>query len=63
MLNGTRLLSSAWAAPCAFLFILNPAFENAVGLWAFDIPLALFELVLAFWLLLRGLRLPATTEP
>ncbi|WP_281173039.1 hypothetical protein [Geothrix fermentans] len=27
------------------------------------IPLALFELVLAFWLLIRGLGAPATTEP
>jgi hypothetical protein len=50
------LLASAWAAFCAFAFILNPAFETAVGLWAFDIPLGLFELVLAFWLLIRGLR-------
>ena len=57
------LLSSAWAAFCAFALILNPAFEKTVGLWAFDIPLALFELVLAFWLLLRGLKAPATTGP
>lgn len=57
------LLSSAWAAFCAFAFILNPAFEKTVGLWAFDVPLGLFELVLAFWLLIRGLKVPATTGP
>ena len=50
------LLASAWAAFCAFAFILNPAFEKAVGLWAFDVPLGLFELALAFWLLIRGLK-------
>lgn len=56
------LLSSAWAALCAFLFILKPAFEKTVGLWSFDVPLGLFELVLAFWLLIRGLKAPATTK-
>jgi hypothetical protein len=29
-----------------------------VNLWWFDSPMAVFELVLSFWLLFKGLRTP-----
>jgi hypothetical protein len=53
------LVSSAWCALCTFAYIINPAFANAVNLWWFDSPMVLFDIVLCFWLLFRGLRDPA----
>jgi hypothetical protein len=50
------LVSAAWCALCAFVFIANPAFSQVVNLWWFDSPLAIFDIVLSFWLLFKGLR-------
>lgn len=53
------LVSAAWCALCTFAYIANPAFSNIVNLWWFDSPLAIFDIVVSFWLLFRGLRGPA----
>jgi uncharacterized protein DUF4386 len=50
------LVSAAWCALCTFAFIINPAFSRIVNLWWFDFPLAIFDIVLSFWLLFKGLR-------
>jgi hypothetical protein len=50
------LVSAAWCALCTFAFIINPAFSQIVNLWWFDSPLAIFDIVLSFWLLFKGLR-------
>lgn len=49
------LVSSAWCALCTFAYIINPAFAHVVNLWWFDSPMAVFGIVLSFWLLFRGL--------
>jgi hypothetical protein len=50
------LVSAAWCVLCTFAYIINPAFRDVVNLWWFDTPLAIFDIVLSFWLLFRGLR-------
>ena len=49
------LISYAWCAFCAGAFIVFPSFENAVNLWFFDTPMALFEIFTSVWLLTKGL--------
>jgi hypothetical protein len=49
------VISSAWCVICAFAFIVFPRFETTVNAYWFDMPLVIFELVLGFWLLLKGM--------
>ncbi len=49
-------VSAAWCALCTFAYIISPAFSDLVNLWWFDTPLAIFDIVLSFWLLFKGLR-------
>jgi hypothetical protein len=50
------IVSSAWCVICAFVFLIFPHFNKIVNDWWFDFPMALFELVLSFWLLFKGLK-------
>ena len=50
------IVASAWCAACTFILYIFPEFPKVVNLWWFDSPMALFELVLSFLLLFRGLR-------
>lgn len=50
------LLSSVWAAVCAFVFFIFPGFGQAINLYSFDTPLGLFELATSFWLVFKGLK-------
>lgn len=50
------LVSAAWCVLCAFAYIVSPAFSQVVNLWWFDTPLAIFDIVLSFWLMFKGLR-------
>ena len=52
--------SSAWCVFCAVVFLVYPDFGNIVNLWWFDSPMAVFEIVLSFWLLFKGIRAPRT---
>ena len=55
-LAGFGLAASAWCVLCALVYLAYPGFEQIVGLWWFDTPMILiFEVVLAFWLLIKGL--------
>jgi len=50
------VISSAWCVLCAFIFLIFPHFNKIVNDYWFDSPMALFEMVLSFWLLFRGLK-------
>src|SRR6266446_1466144 len=56
--NGLALfgvVSSAWCVFCAFVYLIFPNFNKVVNDYIFDSPMALFELVVSFWLLFKGL--------
>src|SRR2546429_4252606 len=50
------VISSAWCVVCAFVYLIFPHFNKIVNDWWFDFPMAVFELVLSFWLLFKGLK-------
>ena len=52
------LISSAWCVICAFVYLVFPGFAKPVNPYWFDSPMALFEMVLSFWLLFKGLKQP-----
>jgi Domain of unknown function (DUF4386) len=57
------VVSSAWCVICAFIFLIFPHFNKIVNDYWFDSPMAIFEMVLSFWLLFKGLRPPGIAEP
>jgi hypothetical protein len=50
------LISSVWCVICAFIFLIFPHFNKIVNDYWFDSPMAIFEMVLSFWLLFKGIR-------
>jgi len=50
------VISSAWCVICAFVFLIFPGFAKPVNPYWFDSPMAIFELVVSFWLLFKGLK-------
>ena len=56
------LISSAFCVACTLAFYVFPNFDKIVNLWWFDTPMGIFDLVLSFWLLLRGLRPSGVAE-
>jgi hypothetical protein len=56
------VISSAWCVICAIVFLIFPHFNKVVNDYWFDSPMAIFEMVLSFWLLFKGLRLPEGAE-
>jgi len=55
-LAGFGVISSAWCVLCAFVFLVFPNFNKVVNDYIFDTPMAIFELVVSFWLLFKGLQ-------
>jgi hypothetical protein len=56
-LAGFGVIASVWCAFCAFAYLVHPGFGDIVNVWWFDTPMVLmFEVVLGFWLLIKGLR-------
>ena len=49
------VIASAWCVLCAIVYLILPNFNKIVNDWWFDFPMAIFELVLSFWLLFKGL--------
>ena len=49
------VIASVWCVFCAFVYLIFPTFNKIVNDYIFDSPMALFELVVSFWLLLKGL--------
>src|SRR5436190_20503066 len=56
------VIGSAWCVFCAFVYLIFPNFNKIVNDYIFDSPMALFELVVSFWLLFKGLKTPAPSE-
>jgi hypothetical protein len=60
------VISSAWCVLCAFVFLIFPNFNKIVNDYIFDTPMAIFELVVSLWLLVKGLqssRIATTDHP
>ena len=53
------VIASAWCVLCAFVFLIFPHFNKIVNDYVFDTPMALFELILSFWLLFKGIQIRA----
>ena len=49
------VIASAWCVFCAVVYLIFPDFNKIVNDYIFDSPMALFELVVSFWLLFNGL--------
>ncbi len=56
------VISSAWCVLCAFVFLIFPHFNKVVNDYWFDSPMAIFEMILSFWLLFKGLKLVDPTQ-
>jgi hypothetical protein len=54
--------ASAWCVLCAIVYLIFPDFNKIVNDYIFDTPMALFELILSFWLLFKGLRPAASNQ-
>jgi hypothetical protein len=52
------VIGSAWCVLCAFIYLIFPGFAKPVDPYWFDSPMALFELAVSLWLLIKGLRSP-----
>ncbi len=50
------LIASAWCVFCAFVFLIFPHFNEVVNDYWFDSPLGIFELLVSFWILFKGLK-------
>jgi hypothetical protein len=49
------IIASAWCVVCAVIYLIFPDFNKIVNDYMFDSPMAVFELILSFWLLFKGL--------
>jgi len=49
------IISSLWCVFCGFAYLIFPNYGKIVHIGLFDVPLVIFELVLGFWLLIKGL--------
>ena len=56
------VIGSAWCVFCAVVYLIFPGFAKPVNPYWFDSPMALFELVVSFWLLFKGLRPSSITN-
>ena len=54
--------ASAWCVFCAVVYLIFPEFKKIVNDYIFDSPMALFELVVSFWLLFKGLKPVASMQ-
>jgi len=50
------ILGSIWCAACTVGLLVYPDLPTYVNLWWFDAPMTLYEIFLAFLLLIRGVR-------
>src|SRR3984893_14417738 len=55
------VIGSAWCVVCAVVYLIFPSFNKIVNDYVFDSPMALFELALSVWLLIKGLK-PAASD-
>jgi hypothetical protein len=57
------VIASAWCVICAFVFLIFPHFNSVVNDYWFDSPMAIFELVVSFWLLFKGIGASTRSKP
>src|SRR5437762_3047800 len=50
------VIASAWCVFCAIVYLIFPNFNKIVNDYVFDSPMALFELAVSVWLLVKGLK-------
>jgi hypothetical protein len=50
------VIASAWCVLCALVYLIFPHFNKIVNDYIFDLPMAIFELVVSLWLLIKGLQ-------
>jgi hypothetical protein len=62
-LVGFGFIASIWCVFCAFTFLIFPEYGNVVQLSLFDVPLTVFEVILGFWLLIKGLKPAGLVQP
>ena len=55
------VIASAWCVFCAVIYLIFPDFNKTVNDYIFDTPMALFELAVSVWLLIKGLK-PAASD-
>ena len=56
------VIASGWCVFCAFVYLIFPNFNKIVNDYLFDTPMALFELIVSIWLLVKGLKPAAPNE-
>jgi len=57
------VISSVFCVACTLVFYVFPDFDKIVGLWWFDTPMAIFDIALSFWVLVKGLSPSGVAEP
>src|SRR5206468_11963759 len=56
------VVGSAWCVFCAVVYLIFPDFNKIVNDYWFDSPMAVFELIVSNWLLVKGLKPAAPDE-
>jgi hypothetical protein len=56
------VIASAWCVVCAVVYLIFPEFNKIINDYIFDSPMALFELVVSFWLFFKGLKPVASVQ-
>ncbi|MDB6147010.1 MAG: hypothetical protein JWO45_674 [Spartobacteria bacterium] len=56
------VISSAFCVICAFVYLVFPSFAKPVNPYWFDSPMAIFEMTVSFWLLIKGLWAPVGSK-
>ncbi len=56
------VIASAWCVFCAIVYLIFPNFNKIVNDYIFDSPMALFELIVSVWLLVKGLNPAAPNQ-
>jgi hypothetical protein len=57
------VIASAWCVICAFVFLIFPGFDKIVNAYWFDSPMAIFELIVSVWLLVKGIGASTDGDP
>src|SRR6476646_1748890 len=56
------VVASAWCVLCALVYLVFPNFNKIVNDYIFDSPMALFELIVSVWLIVKGLKPAAPSQ-
>jgi len=56
------VIASTFCVACTLVLYIFPNFDKIVNLWWFDTPMAIFDIVLSFWLLFKGLTPSGVAE-